>query len=90
MLIPCEGYVGKKHVVGVTILPAALTWIVDLGISRRKVDDHVPWQRFNIVNSFFQHNTTNTMPEPLALDLASKRTRTRNDYVYLEDYRSRW
>lgn len=30
------------------------------------------------------------MPAPLGLDLASKKTRTRADYVYLEDYRTRW
>ncbi|KAL6709257.1 hypothetical protein ACN47E_001664 [Coniothyrium glycines] len=30
------------------------------------------------------------MPEPLGLDLASKKLRTRADYVYHEDYRSRW
>ncbi|EME48686.1 hypothetical protein DOTSEDRAFT_141967 [Dothistroma septosporum NZE10] len=30
------------------------------------------------------------MAESLGLDLASKRHRTRSDYVYHEDYRSRW
>lgn len=30
------------------------------------------------------------MTKPLGLDLASKRQRTRNDYTYREDYRTRW
>ncbi|CAK3984782.1 Hypothetical predicted protein [Lecanosticta acicola] len=30
------------------------------------------------------------MAKPLGLDLASKKQRTRSDYVYHEDYRSRW
>jgi hypothetical protein len=30
------------------------------------------------------------MSKVLGLDLASKRQRTRNDYTYREDYRTRW
>jgi len=30
------------------------------------------------------------MSKTLGLDLASKRQRTRNDYTYREDYRTRW
>jgi hypothetical protein len=30
------------------------------------------------------------MPNPLSLDLASKRQRQRTDYPYREDYRTRW
>lgn len=30
------------------------------------------------------------MAKPLSLDLAAKKQRKRSDYVYHEDYRSRW
>lgn len=30
------------------------------------------------------------MAEPLGLELAAKKQRKRSDYVYHEDYRSRW
>lgn len=30
------------------------------------------------------------MPSALGLDLKAKKQRTRGDYVYLEEYRSRW
>ena len=62
--------------------------ILDLGILKRA--GMKPLSTFTIDISSQHNNPFYTMTEPLGLDLASKRKRSRSDYVYLEDYRSRW
>jgi hypothetical protein len=65
-----------------------MEWIETININDSKNSIHVSIDRIASTKSL--NTATLEMSKPLGLDLASKRQRTRKDYTYREDYRTRW